>query len=727
MPESLADSLAIAARGLPRELVSRGEQLRLLRRARGLAPVHCAGFEIRLAGAPGGVDLQQRITPRDAEPERFAAFLAASGRCEQAGWRRIRDFLLAWSDGELAGTVTECWLEYEPAAGLSPCVFVSFARRGGRRECMPALRRSLEILAGREEALRLAAAAWEVARRLPLGATIYDVGLMARRASALRINIGGFAPAGAAAVLAALGWDRAEQVRIGAFARAAAPFARHCKLALDWHGGLLPRAGLEIVPGGDPELAETAATRARWRGLLAWLCSKKACDADRAAALLCWPGEDEPPGCPLPWPESLVVESLARGAGEFSVMGRRLSHVKVDFVPRRPPAAKAYFGFGRLWRRAPAVAEAATSLHAAVRAAAARGAAFLRSEQPRDAPWKDFSGVQGGSEEWVGAYVAAALARNRGNESLRAARATWNWLARLRNAPGWGFGPLFSADADSTLWALRLASLLGRMRAPRARGGLAFLRRHRLRDGGVGTFLPATLGHAGQARGRRAVAGWCRAHAEVTAAAGALPGFGDRSAAWLLRAQRRDGRWQAYWYDEDAFATALAVEHLAGRRGEASLRARTRAARWAAARVARDGAVSGAGRASAFAAACCLRILLAAPPTGDMRAATRRICAWLLAAQGADGSWSGSAPLRVPLPGDPRPSASGARMGFSRDERGFFTTATAIDALGRFAETERKGRRAPAPRRNAAGASASRSGTPAPARPRRSRSRSRRR
>jgi prenyltransferase beta subunit len=410
-------------------------------------------------------------------------------------------------------------------------------------------------------------------------------------------------------------------------------------------------------------------------------------------------------------------------------MGRRLSHVKVDFRPRKPPAAKAYFGFGRLWRMGP-VADRAPVQRAALRAAIARGAAFLLAQRAHAAPWKDFHGVQGGSDEWASAYVAAALARNRGSACMRAARATWTWLAGLRTNSGWGFSPPYPADADSTLWALRLAAMLGEMRAPCARAALSFMQRHRKRDGGVATFVPETLGASGSARGAAAVAGWCGAHAEVTAAAGALPGFGKSSAAWLLRAQRRDGRWQAYWYDEDAFATALAAEHVASRGGPAARRALARAARWAASRVARDGSVSSRGvdGGSAFAAACCLRILLAVrDPEEAHRAMTGRLVAWLVAAQRAEGGWPGSVPLRVPLPGDLRPAGFGARMGFSRDERGFFTTATVLDALGRVAPSATPEREARVPRRNGVAASASRRGMPAAALPRRSGSRSRRR
>ena len=37
---------------------------------------------------------------------------------------------------------------------------------------------------------------------------------------------------------------------------------------------------------------------------------------------------------------------------------RRLSHVKLTFVPGQPVTAKAYFGYGHVWMRAQPAAEA---------------------------------------------------------------------------------------------------------------------------------------------------------------------------------------------------------------------------------------------------------------------------------------------------------------------------------------------------------------------------------
>jgi hypothetical protein len=688
MRESLAESLRIAARSLPEPFLSPAERARLLRLAQRLAPIHCAGFEIRLTGARGRVDLQQRIRPGHDEPQRVAAHLRATGLLAAPGWRRIDAFLRAWSQRTLSSEITECWFEYEPtAAGSSaPSVFLSLKRRRAAPIRAQAIRRALTLLAPPAAARRLAQAILKIADRLPDGAQIFDFGLMTRQPAVLRINVGGAPAAGLGRVLAALDWDSAMQQRVAAFALAIEPFACHLKLAFDWYGKLGSRIGLEIYPGGDPERPHSAATSARWARLLDRLEAQGCCAARRATPLLDWPGQDEPPSCELPWPGSLAVESLVHGPREFSVIGRRLSHVKVDFSNCQSPAPKAYFGFGPVWRRV-TNRGFGRAVASRTKQAMAAAAAFLLDQRTAGAAWRDFPDILDGSDEWVSAYVASALAHHGGPRGRHAARDTWAWLATRGAGAGWRYNAQFVVDADSTLWALRLAEPLAQLNAPRARAALALLRAHRGRDGGLATFLPENLGAARAARLPPGVAGWCQPHAEVTAAGGVLPGLTRSSARWLLRAQQTDGRWESYWFDDDAFATALAVEQLAGLPGPTRRSALSRAATWAVGRVEADGAVAAAGPGigSAFAAASCLRILLTGTRTDATGEAIRRLTHRLLESQRADGGWLGTAPLRVPFRGERRPATTGLRAGSATDAYALFTTATVLEALGRLA------------------------------------------
>src|SRR5581483_8849805 len=56
-------------------------------------------------------------------------------------------------------------------------------------------------------------------------------------------------------------------------------------------------------------------------------------------------------------------------------------------------------------------------------------------------------------------------------------------------------------------------------------------------------------------------AGWCAAHTCVTAAAATL-GIAPTMGSYLCSTQTAGGSWAGYWWDDDEYATAWAVEAL---------------------------------------------------------------------------------------------------------------------------------------------------------------------
>src|SRR5690242_6625739 len=71
------------------------------------------------------------------------------------------------------------------------------------------------------------------------------------------------------------------------------------------------------------------------------------------------------------------------------------------------------------------------------------------------------------------------------------------------------------------------------------------------------------------------VGGWAASHVCVTAAAGGIPEFaGDHALTRFLRKrQLPSGAWHGYWWCDPEYATAVALECLAGSRDEANQRA----------------------------------------------------------------------------------------------------------------------------------------------------------
>lgn len=203
---------------------------------------------------------------------------------------------------------------------------------------------------------------------------------------------------------------------------------------------------------------------------------------------------------------------------------------------------------------------------------------FLLGSRTEQGWWRDFPLVAGGSDEWVTAYVGTALTTIPDEQAYQAARKAWSLLegrrqpllessdSERRQPEGWGYNFSFSADADSTVWALRLAHTVGAEESMRARLARQFLERHLRPNGGVATYMiwrrlpefPAI-----DLSRMPGYEGYCSAHTCVTAAAAALEGFGERTQDFLRTTQRLDGSWKGYWWCDDEYTTALAAEALA--------------------------------------------------------------------------------------------------------------------------------------------------------------------
>jgi hypothetical protein len=454
-------------------------------------------------------------------------------------------------------------------------------------------------------------------------------------------------------------------------------------LCLDVGDAVGPRLGLEC------HLREQPAAEPRWERFLDDLVERGWCTPAKRAALLAWPGVTLPGEISDPWPAHLVHESLRQPADHLTSLDRRLNHVKLTYSPAQAIEAKAYFGFRHARLRPTAEPGEATTprlrrrngggLPAAITAAAD----FLVAARVRGW-WRDFTGdadwVTGWGDEWVTAYVGAALAATPHDAGRAAAQEAWRLLVERRQpCAGWGYNRFGPVDADSTAWGARLAAAIGAVGSWPARNARATLAQHVLSDGGITTYRATacprpTEEHLTPPNGSNA--GWCRtSHACVTA--GAAPIVGEPALDYLRTAQSADGNWRGYWWGDDEYATALAAEALAATGRPDDALCVTAAAEWAGARVGDDGAIGD----SPFATALGLRIL---ELDGGAQEPAERAHRWLLDRQEADGGWRASARLQNPRPDITDPS-SRPPAAATIDEARTFTTATVLTALARSA------------------------------------------
>ncbi|HYO58565.1 prenyltransferase/squalene oxidase repeat-containing protein [Archangium sp.] len=346
-----------------------------------------------------------------------------------------------------------------------------------------------------------------------------------------------------------------------------------------------------------------------------------------------------------------------------------------------------------------------TSMDAAISAALG----FLLKAQDDRGAWKDFLLPAGHSDVWVTAFVGDVLAGMHEPEARRAADAAWKFLEGVA-APegGWSYNDRVPGDGDSTLWGLRLAEALGQEGSDRARAARDFLERHLREDGGLTTYaspdpvrnyigLPPVVPFKG----------WTQSHICVTAAGANLTSYRERLREYLVQKQAGDGRWPAYWWFEDEYATAEAVTALAGagRRAtdcESGIASRLeRAAQWALGRAARWMDTPGI-RPPTFALAHGLRVVARATPSEQVADVLSQGVARLREWQTPGGSWPASTRLRVPRPDVtvPNPQAewtlwAGLPPGplspavilkhtftnYSLDHFAVYTTATVLKAL----------------------------------------------
>jgi len=628
---------------------------RLAQLATQLPAIATAGLEVPL-GSEGTIDLQQRVQSED-EIARLKRWLTRTTP-KSAAWQRLAAAL-----DPIAGDIDELWLELDAAEGSDEAPLSVFVRLRDPGDA--AITRVLAAFDMQLDPSRRAALARCLDASGP-GARLSYLGLMLGRAGApLRLIIEGVAPQDARSLLDRTGWPGPIDTAAEWIARLFV-HADRIRLALTLADGLTPDIGLECFVG-DP-----TANDPRWRCLFDLLVENGVCTPARRDQLLAWPAVLTPLSAQH-WPESLITDALLRTAPGVRWIDCRISHAKVTLAPGQPPRAKGYFGFIEVQNPPADDAKAQAGIGTGNVAAAVDAATeFLLGARNQAGWWLDYDGFsEGPADEWVSAYVAHALHDSDCADARDAAVRGWH-LLKARARSGWGWNFLQPADADSTIWGLRLAAALGHSQTHEALTGADFLRQHLDEDGGIATYRRAIYAHWSD--GKAVNPEWYDAHTCVTAAAAHVPALGPAPLAYLRSAQQADGTWRGYWWQSDRYTTALAAEALAASRNADDMKPVQRAV--SATRDWIDQASNAEALAeNPFEAAWALRILMLG--TTDEAAHRAKLVELLLTSQREDGSWAASAALAIPnRQGD---------IVQAIDNRRCFTTATVLTALSRFA------------------------------------------
>lgn len=621
-----------------------------------LPAVATAGLEVSLTGE-GNADLQQRIKS-ETEVARLSRWIRRTASQDKA-WQRLDAALPVITDD-----IDEYWLELDAPAEDGPeepplSVFVRL-----RESSVTAVARVLdafgmELSPGRLAALRRCLEDCDAKTRLS------HLGLMLGRAGApLRLIVEGVAPDDMMALLDRWGWSGPRESTARWIDRLFV-HADRIRLALTLADSLTPDIGLECFVG------EPTVNDPRWRCLFDLLVQEGLCTHSRRDELLAWPAALTPLSSPQ-WPEALIADALLRTDPAPHWLDCRISHAKVTLAIGQPVRAKGYFGFVEVQTSSTPALEAKPRISVGnVEGAIEAATAFLIAARNQAGWWLDYDGFsEGPADEWVTAYIGLALHHGAHAPGRDAAARAWH-LLKARARHGWGWNFLQPADADSTIWGLRLASALGESDTREACEAIDFLHRHMQSDGGVATYRRDV--YARWSDGKAVNPAWYEAHACVTAAAAQLPGLGAAPLSHLRSTQGKDGDWRGYWWQSERYATALAAEALAAQGDAGDADRVQRAIRATQIWLERDGTADRL-REHPFEAAWALRTLLLEPSAKVE--SVERLVGQLLAAQYEDGSWCASATLAIPnRRGEIVPAI---------DNRRCFTTATVLEALGRF-------------------------------------------
>jgi hypothetical protein len=677
------------------------EQLKAVSRFFPDALTDTYGFEYRLAPASSTVDFAIHIDkpegailagyhPNQRLPEVFDRHPA---------WQQIQQFCVAWADPSalLHYHIADMWLEFDLESDQVsdlPVPGVLFRPEQSHPGLSPSYdwiwEQALPLLLNTALPDAVQAKLIECLTRLPAKTGVFQVGVMlSRSVQAVRLCLVG-SPSQLIPYLATLGWQ-GDVAELEAISHALTPYVDGIILSLDMGEHLYPRIGIE----GIYLSRYLPCVNGQWHSLLNHLVQQGLCEAQTRDALLQYSGY-----------------SVGKAIHQ-RIYVRGLNHLKLLYQPGVPLAAKIYFGVMHKstsclatpvhvptaslnFENKISLQEKPRSLDSALSSAVS----FLLAARDPQGWWTDFRLAAGSSDEWVTGYVGMMLSEVSDDRVPSVRQQSWKLLnTRTHRAnQTWGYNRFPPGDADSTGWAIQLAVTLEETESERIQQAVQSLLSHQRPDGGFSTYERAEPIRAFiHAPLEQTLEGWCGSHPCVSAAIATLPHgilpstCRSRLHRYLQSTQSADGNWDAYWWQDPEYSTALAAAAIAVSQPDSPRI--TQAVNWGLNRLTNEGFIPTLDHpmGSPFATAWCLRLLLLQPENPAVQAAIITVVDWLLDQQQLDGSWAASARLRVPYPDDQTPNQfdqwiyHGTVQGsLVFDHARIFTTATILQALAQF-------------------------------------------
>jgi len=301
---------------------------------------------------------------------------------------------------------------------------------------------------------------------------------------------------------------------------------------------------------------------------------------------------------------------------------------------------------------------------------------FIFLSQKSDGSWKDFkSHTRGESIYWVSSYVGLSLLQAGIPKSKLELTAKSILNRQSHEYGGWGYHEKVIPDADSTANVILFLSNFGYKEEINNRA-VDFLLKHKKSSGGFSTFLKSD-NLENEYKNYGSIDGWCQDISDVTAISIlALKQLNLRekiqdSIKYLIKSQETDGRWKAYWWNDDIYATAYVIEALKDE--NKATNSIIKAQKWLLSRC--------LNLDIPFYIALCLQGILINSKE-EYKKTVEKCIRLLLSYQLSDGSFKSYTILRIPYSSNIDPWNNKKMIEYELyDNNRVFTTATCLKAL----------------------------------------------
>jgi len=310
-------------------------------------------FESRLNSYDAKSDYCFAVSSKSGEREilsdQFKNKTLPESFLKQSEWQQLGEFVNSWTDPKsiLYDSIIGIWFEFDTASEISndpaPSIFFqpksNYAITGDvHSQNIWITKIALPPLLGRELSSNVEAKVLECINKLPLEASLFQIGTMlSRKDDEIRIVIKRIRAEEIISYLESIGWADEEENKLSCLLEEIKDIVSRIVLHISVGENVNPKVGIECSFYPDNFHKEEG-----WKKLLNYLSEKGLCNKEKYAALLKFSGI-EPQDHDEYFDPNKCTPAVRISDEEYSsALIRYISHVKLVYEPNKTIQAKAY-------------------------------------------------------------------------------------------------------------------------------------------------------------------------------------------------------------------------------------------------------------------------------------------------------------------------------------------------------------------------------------------------